>query len=147
MIEQLSKRAVQSFLVKVNVQDKDVCWLWTGPRLQRGYGTFAFRHNGVLKCGLAHRLSYEYYVAPIPHGLVIDHLCKNPQCVNPHHLETVTQYENSQRGDSWRWQLKKTHCPHGHAYNKTNTYVYSNGRRKCKICRKIGMRNRKKALQ
>ena len=46
----------------------------------------------------AHRVYYERYRGPIPENMVIDHLCRNTACVNPDHMEVVTQTENIQRG-------------------------------------------------
>lgn len=70
------------------------CWLWTGVRdvTRRGYGHawIGGRHRG------AHRVSYELAYGPIPEGLVIDHICHHPPCVNPEHLRAVTQLANSQ---------------------------------------------------
>ena len=72
------------------------CWVWTGAMFATtGYG--AIRVDG--RTTVAHRVSYEAYVEPIPDGLHIDHLCRNRRCVNPAHLEPVTQAINNQR--SW----------------------------------------------
>ena len=52
--------------------------------------------NGTT-CG-AHRAVYEVFYGPIPNGLVIDHLCRVRCCVNPAHLEAITQADNLRRG-------------------------------------------------
>jgi hypothetical protein len=107
------------------------CWIWTGARSYH-YGIF-----GVCK-GLnapAHRYAYELLVGPIPKGLVLDHLCKNPPCVNPAHLEPVTSVANVARGSGFGSRnAAKTHCPKGHEYSPENTAVNSNGARYCRIC-------------
>jgi hypothetical protein len=43
---------------------------------------------------LAHRFAYEYFIGSIPESMVIMHLCNNPGCVNPTHLQVGTQAEN-----------------------------------------------------
>lgn len=70
------------------------CWVWTGALSDKGYGHLNVG-GGVSQ--YAHRLSYEWRVGPIADGLVIDHLCRNRQCVNPDHLETVSNMVNTQR--------------------------------------------------
>lgn len=69
------------------------CWIWQGRPAVTGYGVMSV--NDVVQ--LAHRLSYELYVGPIPAGLTIDHLCRVRLCVNPSHLEVVTRAENTRR--------------------------------------------------
>lgn len=80
------------FWDKVNKTDD--CWLWLGARHNQGYGHF--RLNGKIE--KAHRVSYRFVVGDIPKGLQLDHLCKNVACVNPYHLEPVTNRENTSRG-------------------------------------------------
>lgn len=72
------------------------CWEWQGRRDGRGYGVFHFEGRSIP----AHRYAYESRVGRIPVGLVIDHLCRNPSCVRPSHLEPVTIEENWRRGYS-----------------------------------------------
>lgn len=71
------------------------CWRWTASFRTNGYGQFGLRGNDHRP---AHRLAYETLVAAVPSELVMDHLCRNVWCVNPTHLEPVTQAVNSNRG-------------------------------------------------
>ena len=107
------------------------CWLWNATRNNQGYGQFWDGEDTVL----AHRWSYEHFVAPIPVGLVLDHLCRTPACVNPNHLEPVTQHENILRGTAPAAQhARKTHCQRGHEFDEANTYRDPRGRRTCRTC-------------
>lgn len=112
------------------VDKTETCWLWTGPVNSYGYGRLAINGHQVM----AHRLSYEFFVGPIPEGLTLDHLCRVRRCVRPEHLEPVTNAENVLRGESFVAVNKtKTHCPKGHVYDEANTRVYR-GRRHCRAC-------------
>lgn len=74
------------------------CWEWQGLKNAKGYGEL-FVEKKHLK---AHRVAYELLVGPIPEGLTIDHLCRNTGCVNPEHLEPVTNQENRRRAVAHR---------------------------------------------
>jgi len=72
------------------------CWEWLGARSDAGYGQIrADKPDWTVM--YAHRLAYELERDEIPHGLHIDHLCKNRRCCNPWHLEPVTLAENNKR--------------------------------------------------
>lgn len=114
---------------KINFTDS--CWLW-GGNIQNGYGTASY----MGKTGRVHRITYTIIKGKIPEGLVIDHLCKVKNCVNPEHLEAVTQKENTLRGTSpHAIYAKRTHCDKGHEFSMENTIVREdNNSRRCKIC-------------
>lgn len=106
------------------------CWIWTS-NLNKGYGRFWTVKSGLVE---AHRWSYEYYVGPIPDGLQIDHLCRVHSCVNPQHLEPVTQRENALRGYGMSGiYARRTHCKNGHEYTPENTHMMKSGRW-CRTC-------------
>lgn len=124
------------FWAKVKKGNRSGCWLWTAYKTKLGYGRF---FDGTRQIN-AHRWAYLIRVGGIPDGFVIDHLCRNPGCVNPKHLEAVTQGENVRRGESahaknWR----KTHCKRGHEFTEENTYKgvtkYGGVARMCRCCR------------
>ena len=120
----------ERFWAKVN--KTDTCWLWTASTKGAGYGQYIIEGKSYL----SHRLSYEMLVGSIPEGLVIDHLCKVKTCVNPEHLEAVTQYENMMRSESGAYLKSRTHCPKNHPYSGTNLYVSPRGGRFCRACRR-----------
>ncbi len=119
--------AMERFQAKVEVQG-DGCWLWTGCLYPTGYA--CFNVNG--KTTRAHRFIYETIVGEIPPDLQLDHVCFNKACVNPFHLEIVTNQENTQR----YYRKYLTHCPQGHPYTAENTYFNSRGHRQCRVCLK-----------
>jgi hypothetical protein len=111
------------------------CWLWTGALDRNGYGKVMYA--GSLR--KSHRLAYELLVGPIPPDRVIDHVCRVRRCVNPGHLEPVTQRDNVLRGDTGpAANLAKTHCVHGHPFTGSNLIVTrrTDGRvrRACRAC-------------
>lgn len=123
---------------KVDKNGPNGCWIFMGYK-KRGYG----RINVAGKIRQAHRISYSLVKGDIPHGLEIDHLCRNHACVRVDHLEAVSHHENIKRGDAGSHQLAKTHCPKGHAYSGSNLYVYKDGRRACRLCMTYKVRHGK----
>jgi len=121
------------FILRVARSGEGGCWIWCGSRQTNGYGRFSIAHKWVP----AHRWSYEQVRGPIPRGLDLDHLCREPLCVNPDHLEAVTRRVNLLRGRTIpAAHAAKTRCPAGHAYDQANTYTYR-GMRQCRKCRAV----------
>ena len=125
------------------VEKGDGCWLWTGARSGNGYG--CMRVEG--KVHSVHRLSYEWHIGPIPDGFTIDHVrergCVSRLCVNPDHLEAVTNRENILRSDSaCAINARKTHCDRGHEFTEENTKVRPHGR-ECRACAAMMQRQRR----
>ena len=88
----MSKKAINQFWSKV--KKTDYCWNWIGAEAH-GYGVFSHTTPQSLR---AHRVSFYLSGTNLNKKLVIDHLCNNKKCVNPQHLEQVTQKLNVQRG-------------------------------------------------
>lgn len=133
----------------VEIMTESGCWIWMAALMNEGYGIIEINKEHAL----AHRVSYETFVGPIPEGLHIDHLCRVRCCVNPKHLEPVTCAENLRRGIvtteaarkiSTANRKMKTHCPHGHQYTAENTRVYR-GSRFCRACNTLQSKQRRLA--
>ena len=123
------------FWAKVN--KTATCWGWTACLNSNGYGMFKVAGRTVC----AHRFAYELLVGPIPEGLVTDHLCRNRSCVNPGHLEPVTNAVNVLRGVSPQAaNARKAACPQRHSYSGENLYLYPDGKRACRECKRAGSR-------
>ena len=78
------------------------CWEWQRARVKYGYGTLGYVEHGRIKTVGVHRWVWEDMVGPIPKEMTLDHLCRNPPCCNPAHLEVVTRQENSRRAAAAR---------------------------------------------
>ena len=118
-----AQQSIDAFWSKVDFTD--TCWLWEAVTVGEGYGQTSV--SGTKE--YAHRWAYQFCVGTIPEGLVIDHLCRVTRCVNPDHLEAVTNRENV-----LRYTRLITHCIAGHQYNYANTAYRLDGTRRCREC-------------
>lgn len=112
--------------------DPNACWEWRGHIMWAGYGTF---NPGEGQSFRAHRWAYEHFIGPIPKGMHIDHLCRNRKCVNPKHMEPVTNWENTLRGNNFVGAyVKRTHCKNGHELAGANVRLHPVRGRVCRRC-------------
>lgn len=121
---------------KVNREGADGCWLWTGST-SSGYGQIMDNYRNLR----VHRVVYELTRGPIPVGLQLDHLCRVRHCVNPDHLEPVTNRENAIRGvmpqQTRARMLARTHCKRGHPFVGDNLHITPAGARECRACKRL----------
>lgn len=120
-----------AFAAKVRRSD---CLVWIGATNNKGYGVLIVDGEHVL----AHRLAYAAEFGPIPDGMVIDHVCRVRNCVNPMHLEAVTQAENQRRGRSAASLQVGDTCQNGHLIGPGGLYERPSGATECRECRSSG---------
>ncbi|WP_418060763.1 HNH endonuclease signature motif containing protein [Pimelobacter simplex] len=121
------------------------CLIWVGAQ-NKGYGKLR-RHGRTWG---AHRFAWTIQRGSIPDGMVIDHLCRTPLCVNVAHMEVTTIRINTIRGlsDSGR-NFWKTHCKRGHEFTPENTGSTNGDKpgRACRICKRLHQRARKAGMK
>ena len=81
------------FWSKVDIKDnREECWNWTGYINLQGYGHFWLNY----KICRTNRIAYLLSKGTPNDGLQVQHLCNNPSCCNPNHLELGNQSKNEQ---------------------------------------------------
>ncbi|GAP46927.1 HNH endonuclease [Streptomyces azureus] len=153
------REATKHRLIANSVEDPHTgCWIWQKALDRDGYGVC-----GAPKRESAHRASFLAFIGPIPAGMVIDHRCHSNaptcpggtdcmhrRCINPAHLEPVTDTVNVLRGRStWAKNARKTHCHRGHEFTPENTYARPDGRacRACQNAASAAYKRRRKEVQ
>lgn len=127
--------ALERALSKVAINMDTGCWEWVGAIDPNGYAAFKAEGKKVT----AHRWIYQQVHGVLPAYLHIDHLCRNRRCVNPAHMEPVTQRENNARGDSPAALAGRNGvCCRGH----NDWRLRPNGHRDCRECQRERERHR-----
>ena len=103
------------------------------PKLHTGYAQIA---PGFGQCAYVHHWVMEAFVGPRP---VDTHICHTDGDPSNNHLSNLrydTPSVNSLDAvlHGRNYQALKTHCPAGHPYDESNTYLRSGNRRACRSC-------------
>ena len=138
-VDDFDEEFLTRFWARVDKRGPNGCWVWKGATNGREptggqYGMLRLHHKKML----VHRVSYIIAKGSIPAKLFIDHLCHNKLCVNPAHLQAVSNKQNCEnlngsarkngcgvRGVTWdaevgKWKVQVVH----------NRKHYSGGRYK-----------------
>lgn len=112
---------------KLSPEPNTGCYLWTGAAHEDGYGHI----NVAGRTANAHRVTWILEHGDITAESVIDHLCRQPACCNPAHLENVSQVENLRRGLLGVLAVPRTTCKRGHDLTTPRALTPSAG---CRVC-------------
>lgn len=119
------------------------CWIWNKTTRDK-YARAGVR--GVSGVSVS-RLFRQEVFGDVVQGKVLDHLCNNPPCVNPMHLESVTQAENIRRAPTAMANInrEKERCKWGHILGGDNLLANTGIYRKCKACHaRVGRESRRR---
>lgn len=90
----------ERFMRFVRVDGDAGCWIWHGALNEHGYGRFTYGPGGRIK-RYAHRVAVAIFLEDVPGDREVDHRCRRRSCVNPEHLQLLTDAANrARRGDS-----------------------------------------------
>ena len=119
---------------RIDVRTPEECWFSTWP-YARKYPGIGWGEGGKGYKSPVSRVVWTSWYGPIdPWELTIQHLCHEPGCCNPLHMELWTLSANSADNA----QSRRTHCKWGHEFDEANTryHVRPSGypMRICRAC-------------
>ena len=127
------ERLIGRFESKFIPEPNSGCWLWTAATAGKGYGVIGYRVAGK-RMEYAHRVSWMLNFGEIPDGMEVCHRCDVPACVNPDHLDSVTNRVNMLRGfGPSAANAAKTACIRGH----NDWRMLGDGARECRPCKRM----------
>lgn len=125
-MSEIDYRHIKERFIKKTFPKINGCVLWVGSKSGSGYGQMQFGKRKEM----AHRISYQLFVGPIPKGMSIDHICQVKLCVNYLHLQPMLLRDNILLGS----KAQNTNCPHGHPFEGRNL-IWNKTSRMCRICK------------
>ena len=124
--DRVADRAANRYIV-----DGAGCRISTYSVASHGYAQIGWQDAGYRQVVTAHRAAWVYHHGrQIPDGMTIHHTCRNTRCVNPEHLEMLSNFENARRTSGRDWELGE--CLHGHS---NEFLTQSGGSWNCSKCR------------
>ena len=131
----MNKNSIDRIISKIDFpNDITKCWKFTNNSTSGGYKQLSVNS----RTQMAHRVIYALFIEKIPSKLQSDHLCRNRGCVNPTHIEPVSQKINILRGyGPCAINSKKEKCKRGHPFTPDNIITQRSFKphwRQCKQC-------------
>ena len=90
MTPEYKKKLTIRFWEKVT--KSEYCWEWNGVKGRGGYGRISV--HGRYRA--AHRVAWQLAGKDLPDGMLLDHICHNPACVNIKHLRLADTKRNAE---------------------------------------------------
>lgn len=80
------------------------CWIWQGGPSNCGYGTTRQGVRPGHGAQAVHRFYYQREYGPLDDSLDLHHRCEVRLCVNPAHLEPITEAEHLRHHATLTWE-------------------------------------------
>lgn len=114
------------------------CWEWQGV-CDKGYGKVIRSVGGKIKRWMAHRWIFIQSGRELKPEDTLHHKCKNRKCVNPDHLEVMSNVDHATMEAALR-RAKLTHCPVGHSFAEFERWFISSKGHRSRMCGECGRR-------